>query len=147
RAPAARRGRAPRSRRGPARARAPRASRRRRSRAPHAAGTPSRRSSAPCSAVALVLPRGRSPSRSSEKASRAPTRASAEVGAVDADEAPHLPRVPAQVVAEREPLLGGDLALPPGLAAHLEPALEDHAEPARADRMPEGLEPAIGIDG
>src|SRR2546430_1219644 len=56
---------------------------------------------------------------------------------------------PAEVVREGElapPRDGGDLALP-RFAPELEPRLEEHPEPGGADRVAEGLEPAVRVHG
>ena len=41
---------------------------------------------------------------------------------------------------------GVDLALRRRLAPQLQPALEEHAQARGADRVPEGLQPAVGVD-
>src|SRR5918996_2658402 len=66
----------------------------------------------------------------------------------DADERDALARRAAEVMGESQraaPAHAGDLALA-GLAAQLQPALEQHAQPRGADRMAEGLQPAVGVD-
>src|SRR5438445_10236402 len=72
---------------------------------------------------------------------------SAPLGAHHRDERHALARRPAQVVGERElpaPRDAGDLALA-RLPAELQPRLEEHAQPGGADRVAEGLEPAVRV--
>src|SRR5688500_2805553 len=57
------------------------------------------------------------------------TRGSAELGAVDADEAHHLAGIAAEVVCQGQLLVGGDLPLGLGDAPHLQPHLVHHAQP------------------
>src|SRR4029077_4252969 len=76
-----------------------------------------------------------------------PGGGSAPLGAHHRDERHALARRPAEVVRERElaaPRDAGDLALA-SLAAELQPRLEEHAQPGGADRVAEGLEPAVRI--
>ena len=72
---------------------------------------------------------------------------SAELVADHRDEREHLAGVAAEIVCHGEAAVGrGDLALLRRLLAQLQPALEEHAQARGADRVPEGLQPAVGID-
>src|SRR5690349_20789064 len=69
---------------------------------------------------------------------------SATLRAHDGDER-HTPAgATAEVVREREPGIS-DLPLP-RLPAQLQPGLVEHPQAARADRVAEGLQPAVDID-
>src|SRR5439155_24331501 len=67
----------------------------------------------------------------------------------DADEGHALARRAAEVVRQGERAPAGDrrdLTLA-RLVAELEPRLEEHPEPGGADRVAEGLEPAVRVHG
>src|SRR5690606_5862193 len=78
-------------------------------------------------------------------ASRSARQELPRTSGVPEDRDPARGGMAADVVAERE--LGPLHLARPRLAAELEHVLVDHAHPGGAGRMPEALEPAVGVDG